>query len=375
MREEREQYRSFPFSIYDIFGYLIPGIIFLLMIIMFDLVLIKYANNINKDFIPKLKTPAYSLFKITYSEKIIENWVFSIAYLIIILIVAYVIGHIIASISSLAIDNTLIKKGYRYPFYKLLKLKSTSKEKFMNDYTKGLFFYINVFLFLIIFTITQIKLITDISYYLIFAIILIIYLGILSRHLYIYVTFIRKKNIFSGQNWFDKINMKIIEIIIVYLNIFIRLFNFSYYYFANSLSNAFRTRESFNDDFINIYSKNFKKLFNLDYTNAGTNNYWLCYCFLIDKKKEISNLIKNWLYLYAFARNLSISFYIAYFYSLFLIIINKNLILNKLNILLSIPTCFLLLGIIFLLRYYHIYHSYYTKFIFRSFLYSSNQYK
>jgi len=375
MKEDREQYRSFPFSIYDIFGYLIPGITFLFVILIFDLLLIKYVNNINKDFISKLITPTYSLFKITYSEKIIKNWVFAIAYLIIIMMGAYVIGHIISSISSFAIDKILVRKGYRYPFHTLLKLESTSEEKLMKDYTKSLFLYINIILFLIIITISQIKLITAISYYLLFALILFIYLGILSRILYVSVKWIREKKIFSRQNWFNKITTKILEKIKLYSEFFIRqIFSVLYYSITNTFSNTFRTRESFKDDFINIYSKNFKKLFNLDYANAGTNNYWLCYCFLIDKKKEISNLIKNWLYLYAFARNLSISFYIAYFYSLFLVIINENLISNKLNIFLLFPSCFLLLGIIFLIRYYYIYHAYYTKCIFRSFVYSSNQY-
>ena len=79
-----------PFSTYDVLGYVIPGLTFLVSVISFEFWAIRKTGE-------GFHTPLYTLMKLTYDSDILDNWVIALFYLIIIISMTYVVGHIISS--------------------------------------------------------------------------------------------------------------------------------------------------------------------------------------------------------------------------------------------------------------------------------------
>jgi len=347
---ERDYIRSLPFTIYDFFGYLIPGLISLLIPLIYDIILLFiHPNTLRNEF----HTPIYKLISISIPSNI-NNWVFSIFLIFVILIVCYISGHLIATVSGLMVDKYLIKTGIEYPFINLLGFPYEEKDQLLKRYRKALFLYLHGMIFLLLIVLFSEKNFWVLFFFII--IIIIIFFGLFVKEIYLYLN---KNN--STKNKLLRFSKKCLEIYYVPYN---RL--------VSSTSKQYGLHYKFNRQFIQLYKENFENIFNLDPVKAGTNNYWLCYCYLIDKKPYIERLIRNWLNLYSFARNLSFAFYLGLIYCIISLFLNIKVIEQK-YLLLFFSMILLIIGVILLVRYYYIYYTYYSKFIFRAFVYTSNE--
>lgn len=115
-----------PFSLYDFLGYLFPGLLTMLIII--------HIKNINgttdvEDYI------SISKFMNTFKNGIKLEWWKSTMILI---IISYILGHIIAYLSSVSIEY-FANKSFKYPSYYLLhnenrKLKDYLKSYFLDEF-------------------------------------------------------------------------------------------------------------------------------------------------------------------------------------------------------------------------------------------------
>ncbi|WP_243294971.1 hypothetical protein [Geothrix mesophila] len=103
-----EEKARFSIEQYNIFGYLLPGMMFLCFFILHSKTLINFTLNL-------------------FSYNMEKNfWVFaSIFYLII----AYIMGHILASISSLIIENIFVRGLLGYPTEHLIPYEQFNKHK------------------------------------------------------------------------------------------------------------------------------------------------------------------------------------------------------------------------------------------------------
>ena len=102
-----------PFSLYDFLGYLFPGLLTMLIII--------HIKNINgttdvEDYI------SISKFMNTFKNGIKLEWWKSTMILI---IISYILGHIIAYLSSVSIEY-FANKSFKYPSYYLLHNENNS---------------------------------------------------------------------------------------------------------------------------------------------------------------------------------------------------------------------------------------------------------
>jgi len=360
--EHKEIGLRVPLSTYDIFGYVIPGVTLLLFIILFEFWFLHEVSNISG-----IHTPLYTLIKITYLNVFSNNWVLSIAYLLILLNFSYVIGHVVSSASSLLIDRILIYKGYGYPYETLLNIPSHEIRLYSSTFYKGLFFWTNIYL---------------LSRYISFiSLELFYFFNLLSNILgWIIVVFIILKLIIGPIR--DKPKSKIY---IFFLNgfgryfrkpiqfVLTKLFPLPYDLLSNMISRFIKTRKIFDSEFIKNYKEFFKDNFKLDPDKSDTNNFWLSYCYVADKSQTLNGLIVNWLHLYSYSRNLSMAFYLSFIYCLFSLHTQLPLSnFSEYKFLKIIPFLIFTIFMVMLIRYFYLYYSYYSKFIFRSFLYLNN---
>ncbi len=117
-----ENFRQFrvPLTLYDLFGYLIPGILFFALFpISYDFSLI--MNGLKELVqIGKFTTPKDFLILKMKDFYITTVW-YSIFYTI---LISYLMGHIIAGIGSFFYERIIIDKFLKYPTANLFKLRS-----------------------------------------------------------------------------------------------------------------------------------------------------------------------------------------------------------------------------------------------------------
>ncbi len=340
------QHNHIPFGTYDFFGYLIPGLTFMSSIFFYEFytleILSRYKitnNNFHK--------PVYTISKLILSNDLTSNWILSLFSVLIIVCIIYTIGHVVASASSFFIDRVLIHKGYGYPYEFLLGIES-KKEKYSVNFYRGLYFWINILL--IVIYINFLFLNNNKTITCVFVILFIIPI--------IFKVAISGKKCKSKQCKLAKYTKKFFE----------KCYGSLYNALSALIANYLNTKRSFNDDFTQKYTEYFKDIFSLDPEKAESNNYWLSYCFVAENSSQLISPINNWLHLYAFARNISMSFYLAFLYSYISIVFQLQNI-NNFIIKVIIPSTFFILAIIMLIRYYYLYTIYYSKFIFRSFVF------
>jgi len=350
-----------------------PGLIFFLIGAMYDYILKLDINNSWYWIDEKtIHLPIYKLFILTYQGIFRENWFTNFIYFCLLLIFSYIAGHIIASFSSITIDKILIQKGYGYPFETLLtppeKKKSIFSENFSKCFYKGLIFHSNLlilslYVFLIIF---KIKILWVALIYSLIILLTIIGKGVRDAD--------RHKNNYRFRKYLQEHLPWILKGTLFYYK---TLFPLLYFMLSNFLGKLIRTQISFGKDFIRLYKKNFRKIFKLNPNKGMTNQYWLPYCYLVDKNTSLAPLISNWLHLYGFARNLSSVFYLNFLYAWGLLLINikylPDLSLKYHYLVILSPLVMIVIHLILLIRYYYLYHSYFSKFIFRAFVYLSTQ--
>jgi len=325
----------FPFTIYDVFGYLIPGSAFIFICIIFDVWIFNNASAVYS-----LHTPFLTVGKTLFYPDILNNVTLSLILLLMGAIVAYVSGHIIASVSAFSIDRLLIGRGYYYPFVTLTAQSNDLKIDGEKNRIRGGFALFNLILmvFATIFSTDGIYNIINYSTKL-----FILSIFILSAIILFFYT--------TGRS--SKVRFPI--------NICAKLYN----YITSRLSYFTRTSDSLPQVIINKFKSFTKKEFGDDeYKNSDT--YWFCYMYVINNSHSFFNHLSNWLHLYSYARNLSTSLYLASIYILIIITV------NNLNGVLIDPISYLLFPIVFgssfimLTRFYYLYVSYYTKFLIRA---------
>lgn len=448
--------------------------------------------QITKDFAKH--TPLYTLTKevmmssISKSDENVYNKLLvALLIPIVLLILSYTIGHIIATISSLLIDRLFIAKGYGYPYEKFLNananLKINSQLEASRCFYRGLVFnsFLLLFLSYLLFICIQfrihhieyIKLILiEFSILLISLLCLKFYLGprndftshqsgetaiipsekpnninkeernkekdkpkdsqnskktsvnqqagklfsifiaicfvaliaglhFIVFHYCLHVTLTEIKRSSKFQYWIAGITVILIIIIYLYQKIFskdedekvkecqkemgkkcrcikwscllIRLMPFCYDKFiAIPLSGWISSRKSFESNFTKLYDKYFEEKFQLKREDANTDNFWFCYLYICSKNPVFANLIENWLRLYSFSRNLSMSFFVSFLYCFIWLVIHKAGIVFSIEInvfyLYLIPFVYFILFAIMVFRYYYLYAHYYSRFIFRAFV-------
>ena len=334
------------FSLYDTFGYLIPGAILVTGYYIF-LGIVKVPKEPTAD---------------GYLNSIIEDWgIF--AKVPVFILLAYILGHFVASIGAVIVDKLLMERTFGYPFRRLfdtvLNWKESDKLRYLH---RNETFYKSIIvslIFLVFFW--YIKIHSCRNFFLVTSIFLIV-----SKFMFSMLCLRDFRNPDSLRNLTDRYliiaNCLWERFFWFILLAFYPLFNLILY----TLLYLFRMCKPFEEKIQNNFSKVFEETFKLTLEDAGTNVYWLTYAYLqqSDKKQDVL-LIQNWLNLYGFSRNISISFLILFLCGLY-----PELILENANEVMLKKWC-VFTGtavVVFWLRYYYLYYNYFSKYIFRAFL-------
>lgn len=360
MEELEEGKIRFPFSGFDLFWYIIPGAVLMLSVFLFEFWIRLHYN------IPSFHSPVYTALSSTANQIFTENWVFSAIYLLILVSIAYVSGHILASIGAFVIERILVAKGYKYPYEHLLDIKDTSKQKKIHSgpFYRGLFFWFNIYFLLRYiniyyhYDILQI-IMKSISYYILFLILLKPIFDFLKYKLPKY--------------WEWLALNKRRKVIVFIHNLLVLIFKSSsvfYNFLSSTFSTFLNTRRSFDQAFIDKYKELFKSEFGFNPEASSNNNYWLVKLFVINSASPLTKEVTIWNSMYRFSRNLSTALFISFFY-LFISIITQHALLKDINdpVITFSPLILFVLAIIMLLQFFYLYDNRYSRLVFRCFVF------
>lgn len=362
--------QTLPFSKYDFFGYLMPGLIFTLAFYGWSL----YANLSWVSYLDKV-----DIINLSIGGSIFFMF-FSFA-------VVYFFGHIIGSISHILYDRILIRNIIGYPLQYILNTKCKPKAEIRATYLLSL-----VILFVLVITpgIFEVYLkfwqsdfyeslqpkIIDIADFekflakcacwtfaaLIFLLIIVIRFRL--RSIDIGVTKGSKKKFLKKYR--DSINEKIGNLIEKTVDFLSRCIFFPIRKFVSTDS---RVDEGIAKRFIN----EMKEQHDVDANTYNSDAYWMA-SISLSQDPKIDSKLTNWLNLYGCLRNYSCSLFtltmiIASYHWYKILMLNQIQDLRGSRILLAST---IISGILFF-RYWIIYYGYYSKYIVRAYVFKNEK--
>jgi hypothetical protein len=315
-----------PFDFYDFFGYLFPGFTAILYLLAFYWFVY----------------PGGLLWIISLVP---TNYIHVSFYYISVIIVTYILGHAIATTSAIILDRMIVSGIFGYPHVNLFAI-SQGKRIYHEATYKYIFFLLNlgVLIPLVIYNIQIARSIIAMIATLIGL------LAVFRILLEVLRPFIKKETIarISDKGAF-------------------RLYLMPDKYIFTPIIGALRaithTDMAFPRDFVSRYETIFKNQFRLEMRQANTEVYWLSYLRVTAGNPYHSALIKTWLHLYAFARNMScVSYLAASALALWIFTNSDNSSEVKLILLAAVVSAW-----VFFVRYWMLYYIYYSKSIYRIF--------
>ena len=376
----------FQFNPYDIMGYFIPGAVFLIGIVFHTVWFqIETPYAFLHHALPGLtineKVDMHKegtnqndkkLLDETLKKLLIDNENRSLYYYLLPIflfsLAAYLCGHIIASFSAAFIDKLWMERVFGYPYERLFKgiahISFLERRKRLFYRGATAFFVIAVLYLAISSPFKLIELCWFIPFLLVLTIKIVLFNVLMQKD--IQDPYDIRGTCYRQRRFVDWIWLHVKKPY-DWLNIF---FNLLFVHaIIKGLLSAFRMLKPFHPKFRELFAKKFNTKFGLDIDKdeIDTDVFWLTYSYVINNSPASARLLQQWLRLYAFARNLSMTFIMLLFYGM--IINNVNNICHKENSS-YLLWCFItaLFAVLFGLRYYYLYYNYFSKYVFRTFL-------
>lgn len=287
------------------------------------------------------------------------------------LVIAYSLGHIIATISHIVVDRLLVSGILGYPMHRLLHLPKQSDHYKIKRSTS---IYLFVVILMVLFppllhyhlgtliplddqNCSDLSVLCNPCYYkwlfgalAFFALFKIIHAFLAAEPFY------ARPSKFFKWPWFAKLT-------IVYTwpaqHVFVPL--------IHVVETLLGTERQFPKALVREYSAKYKKRFGFEPAEAGTENYWLPFFQMNVSDPGAARLVFNWLHIYGFARNMAAACFITLAYVLYK--------LHRLEggegdykLMLVVYVLNFYLMVFFLVRYWLIYSTYFSKSIIRAFV-------
>jgi hypothetical protein len=351
-----------PLSTYDILGYLAPGGGLVIFCVAFEYWARTIADLPSKSLPSEIHTPLLTALKTILIRPAMPNLIESGSVLILLLAFSYVLGHIVASISSLVLDKILIRVGTGYPYAGLLKIgeRQAERDKRYRALHRALFFWVNCAL-LVFYALAACR----VGYTTTTIVVVVVSLaGVVALLLWASLSL----GVFASTSKASEPSPEAASVTKC-----ARLLAVPCDIISQVLAGYLHTRESFDDAFISSYAVEFKDAFGRDHAGAGTLNFWLCYLYVKEHSVECGAMLVNWLNLYSFARNVATSFYLAFCYSLLWLVAQGGRASRAFDypygVLIGIGLLYFVLAVGMAVRFYSLYVAYFTRFVFRAFVY------
>lgn len=345
----------FTFDAYDKLGYLVPGLTTIIGICLHYCMFLGIetpSKEVTKDVTKELNEILPLLFKIDF------KWHESLIAITIFLYVGYIIGNLVATLSSIIMDKLVVERIFGYPFERLFK---DDLEPHRIEKNKRYFYRVALALFL-----TEIIWIAAKGPYNRVSLCLVISIGIFLLLKIVY-TLLNQRDFQDSydlrdvNHWQRKIATWCWKYLFKWWVVWVSGFIFELW--AKALLSLFRMQKPFREEFRRKFLIKFEQVFDMDAKDIGTDVYWLTYSYLCQQETACTKLLHKWLSQYGFARNLAISFFILFVYG---ITINTFYNLEGPYLAWCIVTG--VTAVLFGLRYFYLYYNYYSKFVFRAFM-------
>lgn len=322
---------------YDFFAYLIPGVV----------------------------VAAISVVSLTFWHKKSISWLYHhvvrikdyeyFSLLILFLVGAYLVGHVVATISAILYDRIFVKKIFGYPYVALLSHPTRDIDGLSQNFYRT--FVTTLFITLFSFILMGIKHIsvraTDVTLISTACLFVILVLGLTSYWLARYGVKSKQRVFFSVAKGYQTLLSNILWI----------------------LSRPFRVVEILLCHLMGLNTKvpepirkrfqsEFKKRFKLTPSEEISSEiHWLTYWYVCEKSSNLRERLHKFLSLYGFTRNIAGAFIV----SAFLVSLPASL-RGSAEHLAFVAIILFFTGIMISIRYYYLYSNYHSRSVYRGLL-------
>ncbi len=372
-----------PFDAYDVLGYFVPGACFLACVTAFEW--LAAAHVCAAHCAPK--TPLYSTVGALFLVNTSSSWLTDALIVGSLLLLAYVVGHVIASISAITIDRMYIAKGHGYPILQFLGRDKPSQDQLDGrDFYRGMMFWLNFYLVVRYLSPASAKPLRVLipaplenllptwngdpiqTTALVLAIVLVA--AIVCRGI---------TKLFSTADSYRRaqlLQLSIANWALLAARTALRAFSWPSRVITRILGAASESTRLIDSLTQEKFVENLSKLLGAAWTGDGSSAFWNAFIFLRRSDPATVPALLNWLRLYSFARNIATAFYLAFLYGLIWWYSQGDLLggtsVDERFALLVIPPLFLGIAFAMLQRFYYLYTDYFTKYLIRAFAFPPN---
>lgn len=316
--------KSIKVDAYDFFGYMIPGFVLLFSIFLAHigattkLSYMKYFESIN-FLSTKVETAQY------------------ITIVAVVVIASYILGHVVGSVAAFFYEKLVVKKIFGYP-YKILLFNATGDNLHSANHYRALSVMVyTIILGFIFFPKETVLLVNTHHNFIIIAI-----ASCLCIHKIM-------PPVSSGIAWVLSRPFLLLELI---------------------GGNFVNQHAPFPKSFQHLLSRKFEDEFGITMdSDISPETFWAIYWNTTSRDEYIRAKIEKWMILYSFMRNMGCALLMSS-----IVITIPQIFLPTTDIFIKSHSIVLVaLSSIFILRYYYLYYSYYSKNTFRAFVYASKK--
>jgi hypothetical protein len=277
----------------------------------------------------------------------------------------YLSGQIILSLTNFFLDRVLEYRCHGYPYERLLLGDPRNKlffDQYSRLYYRGTIFWLHWAALCAGFWFTLQHFTTTYRYFKwascgslgFFVLALVIHLIIQGIHKFLtYIAYDRTRTVF------EKICLMYIKCYAVF-----------YQFIANPLRAINKTSQPLPQEVIEKYKEYFKTDFQLDPLKSDSENYWFTLFYIRSRNPKLHDLISRWHQQSIFARNMVGSFTLAYLYALPFLFFERAALQAPHNLyILAFITLLFLLSVFFTIRFHYLFISYYSKCLFRAYVF------
>jgi hypothetical protein len=380
---------------YDLLGYLVPGGMFLAAIAAFE----AFVRQSSASLHPGLHTPVLTALTRLTNAAIVPGehnipvdapWVIQGLIFILAGTVSYVMGHIVASFSALAIDRWYVDKAHGYPFRFMLDLNQGDKRSLPRVLHRTFFFWLNFYLLLRFFSLPKGLPLAELmpsvlSHWIpgalspdhLRAFAAFVAWGLVMLATIMLLLTVDQKRDSPMQAWLLKRRFGLWVLIVIKGMILGAAL--PALLVTTWLGTYLHSREPLDPITCDLFKGRMLDLLGVSRASANTDKllessstFWYSYIHL-RTSPDIAQPVDNWLRLYGFARNLAAALYLSFLYCLcWWLFQGDRIVLTSIQahyVILMLPLLYFVAAFLLLLRYYYLYVSYFTKYVLRGFVY------
>ncbi|SHJ76690.1 hypothetical protein ACQ0P8_06800 [Halodesulfovibrio aestuarii] len=354
-----ETARGIRIDSYDYFGYLVPGMVTMLG---FGTLLI-YAMGCS--------TEACTALKALFTQKDTPSTTIIISGLVVFALLSYVMGHIAGTFSSMVYEKLFVKKVTQYPTNRLLNINLTSDEKWQLNVTRYFYlFFVTMQYVLVVLYSYRVEidgvLPEEIKLFLVnhFGTDDVFILSVILLFVWLLAKIINEGLMsIPGQEGSPHLLIKWYQCFFLFFSL---VFSLPMLLISLLLGKLLGMRDKFPVEFATKIKEKYNRIFSIDFETAkSTEVWWSLYWYVINRDNVVRARIDKFLSLYGFMRNLAF----ACWFTAVCISITHNNFASDMPAFQIITMGLLFCSIIFAVRFYYLYYNYYSKTIFRVFLY------